>query len=100
MKALIQVKRNLWGKVKEYATIKDLTIYSAVEQLLLQALIANGYFIRKGDGDERRIILDFISRCCKQGQHANCEITWYGFGYEVLCRCDCHGRDLIVQQRK
>lgn len=43
LKTLIQVNRSLWGKVKDYATVKNLTLYSAVEILLRQALIANGY---------------------------------------------------------
>jgi hypothetical protein len=53
MKTLIEIKRNLWGKVKYYATVNDLNLHSAVENLLLQALISNGYHIREG-GDEKR----------------------------------------------
>jgi hypothetical protein len=43
MKTLIQVDRGLWGKVKDFATVNNLTLYSTVELLLRQALIANGY---------------------------------------------------------
>jgi hypothetical protein len=43
MKTLIQINRCIWGKVKDFATVKNLTLYSAVELLLRQALIANGY---------------------------------------------------------
>jgi hypothetical protein len=43
LKTVIQVPRGLWGKVKNYATVQNLTLYSAVERLLQQALIANGY---------------------------------------------------------
>ena len=43
MKTLIEVSRGLWGEVKYYATVQNLTLYSAVERLLQQALIANGY---------------------------------------------------------
>jgi len=46
MKTLIEVNRGLWGKVKDYATVKDLTLYCAVERLLQQALIANGYLAK------------------------------------------------------
>jgi hypothetical protein len=49
MKTLIEVNGSLWGKVKDYATVKDLSLYSAVERLLLQALIANGYSVKEGE---------------------------------------------------
>jgi hypothetical protein len=44
VKGLTQVNRRL-VKVKDYATVKDLTLYSvvAVERLLRQVLVANGY---------------------------------------------------------
>jgi hypothetical protein len=38
MKTLIEVNRYLWGKVKNFATVNDLTLHSAVERLLKQAL--------------------------------------------------------------
>ena len=43
MKVLLPVDRNLWGKVKDFATVKDLTLPSAVDQLLRQGLIDNGF---------------------------------------------------------
>jgi hypothetical protein len=49
MKTLIDVNRGLWGKVKDYATVKELSLYSAVERLLEQALLANGYFVKEGE---------------------------------------------------
>lgn len=44
MKVLVEIRRNLWGKVKDYATVKEVSLCSAVEQLLLQGLIGSGYF--------------------------------------------------------
>jgi macrodomain Ter protein organizer (MatP/YcbG family) len=38
MKTLIEVDRNVWGRVKHLATVKEITLNSAVEQLLLHAL--------------------------------------------------------------
>jgi hypothetical protein len=38
MKTLIDVNRNVWGKVKNFATVKELTLNSAVELLLKNAL--------------------------------------------------------------
>jgi hypothetical protein len=43
MKTLIQVNRPTWGLVKNFATVKDLTINSAVELLLASALRQFGY---------------------------------------------------------
>jgi hypothetical protein len=43
MQILIQVSRDLWGKVKNFATVKDLTLPSAVDQLLRQGLVDNGF---------------------------------------------------------
>ncbi len=48
MKTLIEVNRILWGKVKDFATVKELTLHSAVEQLLKQGLVDNGFFMNGG----------------------------------------------------
>ncbi len=37
MKTLIDIDRITWSKVKEYATIKDYTVSTAVQKLLLMA---------------------------------------------------------------
>jgi hypothetical protein len=52
MKTLIEANRNLWGKVKDFATVKDLTLHRAVEQLLEQGLTDNGYFVKGDDSNE------------------------------------------------
>ena len=38
MKTLIDVSRNVWGKVKDFATVKDISVNSAVDVLLSHAL--------------------------------------------------------------
>jgi len=43
MKTLIDIPRFVWGKVRDYATVEDLTVSSAVEHLLIQALNSHGY---------------------------------------------------------
>ncbi len=43
MKILIDVDRFIWGKVKDFATIKDLSLNSAVALLLRNALNEIGY---------------------------------------------------------
>jgi hypothetical protein len=37
-KTLIHIDRHVWGQVKEFATIKDLSLNSAIEFLLYHAL--------------------------------------------------------------
>jgi hypothetical protein len=43
MKTLINIDNNVWGKVKDYATVKKLSLNSAVECLLRNALSELGY---------------------------------------------------------
>ena len=43
MKTLIDVNRNVWGKVKDFATVKDISVNSAVDLLLSHALKEFGY---------------------------------------------------------
>ena len=38
MKTLIDVSRNVWGKVKDFATVKDISVNSDVDVLLSHAL--------------------------------------------------------------
>lgn len=49
MRTLIDVRRYVWGKVKDFATVRKLTINSAVEHLLTQALNSQGYTISEMD---------------------------------------------------
>lgn len=51
MKTIINVKRPLWGKVKDFATVEGLTLYSAVELLLQLGLADKGYHVKlEGNG--------------------------------------------------
>lgn len=38
MKTLINISNRVWGKVKDYATVKELSLNAAVERLLDTAL--------------------------------------------------------------
>jgi hypothetical protein len=51
MKTLINVERDVWGKVKDFATVRELSLSSAVHQLLQHALVDSGYSL--GEGDEK-----------------------------------------------
>jgi len=47
MRTLIDIDRLIWAKVKEFATIKDISLNSAVGQLLVYGLAELGYKIEK-----------------------------------------------------
>jgi hypothetical protein len=44
MKKLIEVDRPMWARVKYFATIKNMTLRSALELLISQALDHSGVF--------------------------------------------------------
>jgi len=48
MKTLIQIPREIWGKVKDFATVRDISVNIAVEQLLTKALVESGYLLGGG----------------------------------------------------
>lgn len=48
MKTLIKIDNKVWGKVKDFATVKELTLNSAVELLLSDALDRFGYSQQRG----------------------------------------------------
>jgi macrodomain Ter protein organizer (MatP/YcbG family) len=43
MKTLIEVDRRVWGKVKQFASVRGITLNKAVESLLISALSKFGY---------------------------------------------------------
>lgn len=49
MKTLITVKPSVWGKVKDFATVKHLSLSSAVDQLLKHSLANSGYHVEQDD---------------------------------------------------
>jgi hypothetical protein len=48
MRTLIDVSRQVWGKVKDFATVRDISVNIAVEQLLTKALVDSGYLLEGG----------------------------------------------------
>ena len=34
--------------------------------------------------------LDFSSKECKNKNHFLCKYQWEGFGFTVICTCNCH----------
>jgi hypothetical protein len=47
MKTLVEVNRKVWGKVKNFATVKNISLNSAVELLIRYALERFGYTLPK-----------------------------------------------------
>jgi hypothetical protein len=47
MKTLIDVERNTWGKVKEFATVRGLSLSSAVQYLLQCGLADRDPFLEE-----------------------------------------------------
>ena len=45
MKTLIEIRREIWGKVKDLATVRNISVNLAVEQLLTKALVDSGYLL-------------------------------------------------------
>ena len=34
--------------------------------------------------------IDFISKECRNKNHLLCKHQWEGFGFNVICTCNCH----------
>ena len=34
--------------------------------------------------------IDFISKECRNKNHLLCSHQWEGFGFNVICTCNCH----------
>jgi len=45
MKTLIEIPRPVWGKVKDLATVEDISVSLVVVKLLTKALANSGYFL-------------------------------------------------------
>jgi hypothetical protein len=44
--------------------------------------------------------IDFTSRDCKGSLHNECDGSWKGFGYEIICNCICHKKNNRYHQEK
>ena len=52
LKALIEIERDVWGEVKNYATVNSLPLNRAVGLLIKQSLIDSGYPPRENTRSE------------------------------------------------
>ncbi len=46
------------------------------------------------------IVIDFTSKQCKQEQHKECSDNWNGFGFEIICICKCHKKELMLDENR
>lgn len=44
------------------------------------------------------ILIDFKSKQCRENQHTVCSNKWNGFGFEVVCNCSCHKKELMLDE--
>jgi hypothetical protein len=35
------------------------------------------------------MVIDFISKQCKDDRHCECSGRWEGLGFEIICGCEC-----------
>ena len=40
-------------------------------------------------------LLEFCSKLCKINYHSQCSGRWEGFGFQILCKCECHGKKVL-----
>ena len=43
-----------------------------------------------------KIVVDFLSKECKNKRHSNCHGQWMGLGLDVVCECHCHKKNDIA----
>jgi hypothetical protein len=41
------------------------------------------------------ISLDFLGKKCKDNYHNLCGGQWKGFGFQIICNCDCHNKTIL-----
>jgi hypothetical protein len=41
-------------------------------------------------------ILDFESKNCKQNDHNSCASKWHGLGFDIICNCRCHKKEMAL----
>ena len=49
------------------------------------------------NSNEASIVIDFISKQCKENIHEECSGRWVGLGFEIICSCECkHNKNGLV----
>jgi len=37
----------------------------------------------------------FINKDCKNRSHFLCQYQWKGFGFQIICNCNCHNKTVL-----
>jgi hypothetical protein len=40
--------------------------------------------------DTSMIVIEIRSKYCRSNKHQDCDSRWNGFGFEIVCSCECH----------
>jgi hypothetical protein len=41
-------------------------------------------------------LLEFSSKFCKINNHKQCSGQWEGFGFQIVCNCECHDKKKVL----
>jgi hypothetical protein len=40
--------------------------------------------------------ISFKSKECKNNTHSYCSHQWKGFGFQIICNCECHDKKKVL----
>jgi hypothetical protein len=92
LKTLIDIDKVVWGKVKDFATVKEVPLNLAVEDLLRCALTEFGYLARKEETiTGSRYELKIECKACRGELHDYCTEKQIVNNYtnQVRTKCTC-----------
>jgi hypothetical protein len=92
MKTLIDINKIVWGKVKDFATVREVPLNVAVEYLLTYTLTNFGYLLRKEEPiSSSRYELTIECKACREELHDYCteRQTVNDYTNQVRIRCTC-----------
>jgi len=65
-----------------------------MKQILLYAVQQEEILL---NSNKASIVVDFISKQCKDNLHSECGSRWVGLGLEIICSCECkHKKNGLV----
>ena len=44
------------------------------------------------------IEISFKSKECKNKFHSSCSHQWKGFGFQIVCNCECHDKKKVLRR--
>jgi hypothetical protein len=92
LKTLIDIDKVVWGKVKDFATVKEVSLNLAVEDLLSCALTEFGYLVQKEETTNgSRYELSIECKACREELHDYCtgKKIVNDYANQVRTKCTC-----------